>query len=92
MPDTTATWQWPNTWEDTLKGLDIPVTNNTYAQDGEASGAFMVADAIDKTTKHRSYAASDYYLRLAKGRENLTVRTGTVVDRILFDSSRDTEG
>lgn len=92
VPDTTATWQWPNTWEDTLKGLDIPVTNNPYAQDGEASGAFMVADAIDKTTKHRSYAGSDYYLRLAKGRENLTVRTGIVVDRILFDSSRDTEG
>lgn len=92
VPDTTAAWQWPDTWEETLKSLEIPVDNNPYSQDGEATGAFMVADAIDKTSKNRSYAANDYYLRLAKGRENLTVRTGIVVDRILFDSSRDTEG
>lgn len=92
VPDTTTAWQWPNTWEGTLKGLDIPVTKNPYSQDGEASGAFMVADAVDKRTKNRSYAGNDYYLRLAKGRENLTVQTGIVVDRILFDSSRDTQG
>lgn len=68
------------------------MTNNPYAQDGEVSGSFMVADAVDKTTKNRSFSANDYYLRLAEGRENLTVRTGIIVDRVLFDSSRDTEG
>lgn len=90
VPEDDEDWRWPAMWRDTLKGLGHPVDVSLYSAQGEQYGAALIADSIDKVTKQRSYAAN--YLGQVKDRENLTVWTGVVAEKILFDEERDKSG
>ncbi|KAH6856331.1 hypothetical protein B0I37DRAFT_73684 [Chaetomium sp. MPI-CAGE-AT-0009] len=74
--------KWPKIWRDTLAGLGYPAYNDPVS--GDIHGAVLYPDAVHPETKARSYA-SNAYLTPAQGRPNLTVWTGVVVDKILFD-------
>lgn len=52
---------------------------------GQTLGAFQNAASIDPVTKTRSYAAPAYYNDSVRKRENLTVMTATVVQKINFE-------
>lgn len=51
----------------------------------------MGADTLDPVTKKRSYAANAH-LGQARSRENLTVWTGVLVNKIIFSDTSDADG
>lgn len=59
-----------------------PVARAVISETGDAAPVSLVRRGTDRVS------AADAYLAPAVGRENLTVRCGTVVDRIAFDGRR----
>ncbi len=80
--------KWPQVWRDTLANLGFPSHNDPFS--GTIHGAVMYPDAIHPESKTRSYAANAY-LAPAQGRPNLTIWTGVVVEKILFDKPTDSD-
>lgn len=90
FPDDDEDWRWPAIWRDTLERMGHPVDVNLYSAQGEHYGTAFTADSIDMVKKQRSYAA--HYLEQVSHRENLTVWTGVMAEKILFDEHRDKNG
>jgi choline dehydrogenase-like flavoprotein len=74
---------WIKVWTDTMKALGFPLSDPFS---GETLGSVVTPESINRETKTRSSAANAY-LGPAKERKNLTVLTGAVVQKILFDMS-----
>jgi choline dehydrogenase-like flavoprotein len=71
-------------WIESLRGLGYPMSSDPFS--GSAFGGYTNAATIDPVTKTRSYSANAYY-EPAKGRPNLHVITGALVEKVLFDIS-----
>ncbi|KAK7754268.1 hypothetical protein SLS62_003846 [Diatrype stigma] len=76
--------KWPEVWRDTLANMGFPVSMNPLS--GQILGAFKDPETVHPTTKSRSYAGSAY-LEPARSRNNLTVWTNALVDKVIFDQS-----
>lgn len=74
----------PKAWVDTFKGLDLAIKVDPFS--GQAIGGYSNASSIDPATKTRSYAAPAYYAP-ASTRPNLTVLTGALVNRLIFEKA-----
>lgn len=64
---------------------------NLDAFSGQHYVGLMGADTLDPITKKRSYAAKTY-LAQAKSRENLTVCTGVLLNKVVFTDSLKSHG
>ncbi|KAG4438451.1 hypothetical protein IFR05_006061 [Cadophora sp. M221] len=73
-------------WPRTYRNLGLNVKSDP--RDGLALGAYTNLINVDLKSRTRSYAATGYYLPAAK-RPNLKVITGALVEKILFDNSKD---
>lgn len=89
VPEEDSQWQWPKAWQDTLEGLGYPTGLDAFS--GQHYGGLMGADTLDPVTKKRSYAANAH-LDEARSRENLTVWTGVLVNRITFSDGSNVDG
>lgn len=87
LPDTSDN-DWPHVWADTLRSLGLEGQGDVFA--GAAYGAITNPDTIHPATKQRSYAANAY-LGPARGRENLTIITKAIVQKIVFNHSESGE-
>ncbi|KAI1390108.1 glucose-methanol-choline oxidoreductase-like protein [Hypoxylon trugodes] len=74
----------PTAWVDTIAALGFPASGDPFS--GEFTGGYVNAMNIDPNSSMRSDAASAY-LEPAKGRKNLHVETGVLVEKIVFDES-----
>lgn len=79
---------WAKAWVDTLTGLGFPMSGDPFS--GQAYGGYVNAETIDPATRQRSYSANAY-LQPAKTRQNLTVITGALVEKIVLDNSNSNE-
>jgi choline dehydrogenase-like flavoprotein len=76
--------KWARSWLDTLGSLGYPPSNDPF--NGTALGAYVNAESVHPKTKTRSYSGNAY-LDPARSRINLTIITGAVVEKIVFDTS-----
>ncbi|KXX75814.1 L-sorbose 1-dehydrogenase [Madurella mycetomatis] len=76
--------KWPQVFRDTFGGLGFAAHNDPFS--GDIHGAVTYPDAIHPVTKTRSFSGNAY-LTPAESRPNLTVWTGVLVDKILFDQA-----
>ncbi|KAI1395094.1 hypothetical protein F4819DRAFT_501298 [Hypoxylon fuscum] len=74
---------WPKVWRDTIAALGYPISMDPFT--GEYYGAVASPEAVQPSSKQRSYVGSAY-LQPALSRTNFTVWTETTVDKILFDT------
>lgn len=74
---------WEKAWIDGLEALGFPRTD---ALSGRLGGPTLAPETINPQTKQRSYAANAY-LDPVQDRPNLTIRTETVVNKILFEKT-----
>lgn len=74
--------QWPQLWRDAISKLGFPTSRDPLS--GQFVGAMRTPESINPATHQRSYVGSAY-LAPAKDRENLTIWTQTLVDKVLFD-------
>lgn len=79
--------EWPRSWRETLTALGFSVAGNPFT--GQSSGGLTVADSIHPVTKQRSYAGNAY-LQPARSRDNLTIWTSTLAEKVTFDQSNGT--
>ncbi|TEA18959.1 Dehydrogenase citC [Colletotrichum sidae] len=82
LPDNADSF-WPKVWQDTIRELGFPDVCDPLS--GQGVGSSITPDTVDSATKTRSYAVSAY-LQAAKSRENLTVVTQAVVEKVVFRS------
>ncbi|KAI1142939.1 GMC oxidoreductase [Hypoxylon sp. FL0543] len=79
-------WSWssfsPAAWRDTISNLGFPVSITPFS--GQIYDAFMDPESVHPVTRLRSYAGSAY-LGPARSRNNLTVWTEALVDKVIFD-------
>lgn len=73
-------------WMETFSKFDLDMTSDWRT--GTVSGAFQQPSSIDPKTRTRSYAATAHYTEGIAKRPNLTVMTGTVMKKVLFDQTR----
>ncbi|KAI1653386.1 hypothetical protein F4813DRAFT_255808 [Daldinia decipiens] len=74
---------WSQAWRDTIATLGYPTSMNPFT--GEYYGAIMSPEAVQASSKQRSYVGSAY-LQPALTGTNLTIWTETMVDKVLFDT------
>ncbi|KAK8029811.1 GMC oxidoreductase [Apiospora rasikravindrae] len=74
---------WEKAWIQGLVSVGFPETDPIS---GRVGGVNIAAESIDPKTKQRSYA-TNAYLDPIRNRSNLTVRTGTTVNKVLLDKS-----
>jgi choline dehydrogenase-like flavoprotein len=74
----------PNAWLDTFKALGYEMKEDPFS--GAPVGAFASLHSVDPVKKERSDAATTYYGRTVD-RKNLTLLTGCLVEKILFDQA-----
>ncbi|KAI0142136.1 hypothetical protein BJ166DRAFT_94476 [Pestalotiopsis sp. NC0098] len=72
---------WPKAWRETLSSLGYSASNDPFS--GQVCGTLTVPDAINPSTRERSFSGNAY-LGSAAQRSNLTIWTQTTVDKILF--------
>ncbi|KAI2637747.1 GMC oxidoreductase [Hypomontagnella submonticulosa] len=70
-------------WAEAFKNKGLYMENDPFVN--PAIGAFSCLASIDPVRKERSYATSAYYSP-NKGRENLTILTSSLVEKVLFDT------
>jgi choline dehydrogenase-like flavoprotein len=77
-------WNLPLTkiWADTWKGLKLLANRDPIT--GEATGAYTPSSYIDSETSRRSHAGVAYW-EPASARPNLSLSTGAMVEKILFE-------
>ena len=80
--------EWLSIWKDTLAGLGFPVSGDLFT--GQANGLVVNPESVHPITGQRSYAQNSY-LTPALGRNNLSILTEAVVDKIIFKDSTSTE-
>lgn len=74
----------PTAWVDTLSRLGWPASGDPFS--GDFVGGYINAMSIEPDSRTRSDAVTAYYAP-AKARPNLHVVTGTVAQKIIFDTS-----
>ncbi|KAI4865447.1 putative GMC oxidoreductase [Hypoxylon rubiginosum] len=74
--------KWPQLWRDAISKLGYPTSMDPFS--GQFLGALGTPESIDPATHQKSFAGSAY-LSAAEARENLTIWTQTLVDKVLFD-------
>ncbi|KAI1775369.1 putative GMC oxidoreductase [Hypoxylon cercidicola] len=74
--------RWPQLWRDAISKLGYPTSADPFS--GQFLGALGTPESIDPVTHQRSFAGSAYLIP-AKARENFTIWTQTLVDKVLFD-------
>lgn len=74
----------PTAWVDTLSRLGWPASGDHFS--GDFVGGYINAMSIEPDSRTRSDAVTAYYAP-AKARPNLHVVTGTVAQKIIFDTS-----
>lgn len=72
-------------WMETFAKFGLEMSGDMRSEN--ALGAFQQPGSIDPATKTRSYAATAHYTPEIASRPNLTVMTGTVVKKIIFDTT-----
>ncbi|KAI7968486.1 hypothetical protein EIK77_006505 [Talaromyces pinophilus] len=72
-------------WMETFAKFGLEMTADMRS--GNALGAFQQPGSIDPATKTRSYAATAHYTPAIASRPNLTILTGTIAKKILFDTT-----
>ncbi|KAH8161372.1 hypothetical protein CIB48_g6890 [Xylaria polymorpha] len=72
---------WEKAWVEGLESMGFPATTPLS---GRVGGPTIAAESINYNTKQRSYAANAY-LTPVQNHPRLTVRTKTVVAKVLFD-------
>ncbi|KAI0528004.1 putative GMC oxidoreductase [Xylaria bambusicola] len=72
--------QWPRVWRETLSNLGFPVCSDPFS--GKLLGSVIGPETIG-SDKKRSFAANAYLDHGTRSRSNLTVWTGTFVEKIL---------
>ena len=80
--------EWLSIWKDTLAGLGFPVSGDLFT--GQGNGLVVNPESVHPITGQRSYAQNSY-LTPALGRNNLSILTEAVVDKIIFKDSTSTE-
>ncbi|KAJ3578820.1 hypothetical protein NPX13_g1743 [Xylaria arbuscula] len=81
---------WPKVWADTIESLGLPGTQNILTS--QAVGGLVIPDTVDPTIGMRSYAVNAYLTPETRSRNNLAVRTGTEVKRVLFSKPDNADG
>jgi choline dehydrogenase-like flavoprotein len=84
FPDTLMENPLPTAWVDALKHLGYPASGDPFS--GKMFGGYINALSVDPTTKTRSSSVTAY-LAPARHRKNLHVSTGSLVEKIVFDTS-----
>ncbi|KAK1255988.1 hypothetical protein MKX07_008247 [Trichoderma sp. CBMAI-0711] len=74
-------------WMEAFAHLGLEM--KTDPRTGRGLGAFQQGGSIDPATNTRSHAGSAHYTPEIASRPNLTVMTETVVQKIIFDASKD---
>ncbi|KAH9893809.1 GMC oxidoreductase-domain-containing protein [Xylariomycetidae sp. FL2044] len=84
QPSISGDWSHPvrKAWADAFKSSERYMDGDPFI--GQSIGAFTCLSSINAASKQRSHSASAYY-HPARSRENLTVLTESVVQKILFD-------
>lgn len=72
-------------WMETFARFGLNMTADMRSEN--ALGAFQQPASIDPVTKTRSYAATAHLTPAIANRPNLTILTGTVVKKIIFDTT-----
>lgn len=72
-------------WLEAFSKLGLQATSDVRS--GNALGAFQQPGSIDPVKKTRSFAGSAHFTDEIAARPNLTVLTGAVVKKVLFDTS-----
>jgi choline dehydrogenase-like flavoprotein len=75
---------WSKAWLDTWADLGFSMSKDPFS--GQGTGAYINAESITPDTKLRSFAGNAY-LGPALARGNVTVLTGALVEKIIFDTS-----
>ncbi|KAI1416353.1 putative GMC oxidoreductase [Hypoxylon sp. FL1857] len=76
--------KWPQVWRETLSALGFPVFSDAFS--GEILGSLMGPETVD-LDRQRSFSANAYLNNVVRSRENLTIWTETLVEKIIFDKS-----
>lgn len=74
-------------WMETFAKFGLTMKNNVNMRGENELGAFQQLGTIDPATKTRSYAGTAHYTPEIAKRPNLTVLTGTVVKKIICDTT-----
>jgi choline dehydrogenase-like flavoprotein len=72
-------------WMETFGKFGLKMTGDMRSE--SALGAFQQPASIDPATKTRSYAGTAHYTAEIASRPNLTVLTGTVAKKVIFDTA-----
>lgn len=81
---------WPKVWADTIESLGLPGAQDILTS--QAAGGLVIPDTVDPTTGIRSYAVNAYLPSETRSRNNLTVRTGVEVKRVLLSKPDNADG
>lgn len=72
-------------WMETFAKFGLEMTADMRS--GNALGAFQQPGSIDPATKTRSYAVTAHYTPEIASRPNLSIMTGTLVKKVLFNTA-----
>ena len=77
---------WPKAWIETLTGLGYPISGDPFS--GQSYGGYINAESIDPLKRQRSHAANAY-LEPVRSRSNLTIATGSTVQKVILEKTND---
>ena len=77
---------WPKAWIETLTDMGFSMSEDPFS--GQSYGGYINAESVDPSRRQRSYSANAY-LEPARHRPNLTISTGSTVQKIILEKTGD---